>query len=175
MASKYADVRARRVVTGLDEHGRSAIVSDGVVTTRVVTDAFTINQLWQATAVPPPVSADSTLGSEVTIPPPPNGFVFSVTTFPPDSDWDFAADYADALAASGAEDSFVEGTVPGLHEIDSVDIITVISGEVYAVVETGEALLKAGDTIVQRGTRHTWRNRSDEPCVIAAFAVGAQR
>ena len=175
MASKYADVRARRVVTGLDSNGKSTIVSDDFAATRVVTDAFTINQLWQAPVVAPHVSDDSTLGSEVVIPPPPNGFVVSVTAFRPDSDWDFDSGYAGSLAASGAKDTFVDSEIPGLHEVDSIDVITVISGEVFLVTETGETLLKPGDTLIQRGTKHTWRNRSDEPCVIVAFVVGARR
>ena len=32
-----------------------------------------------------------------------------------------------------------------------------------------------GDTVVQNGTRHRWRNPFDEPCVMALFMVGAHR
>ena len=70
MTSRYGEARARCVVTGLDERGKSTIVSDGLATTRVVADAFTINQLWRADVIPPHVSNDSTLGREVVIPPP---------------------------------------------------------------------------------------------------------
>ena len=33
--------------------------------------------------------------------------------------------------------------------------------------------LKAGDTVVQNGTRHAWRNPYDEPCVMVVMIVGA--
>jgi len=35
------------------------------------------------------------------------------------------------------------------------------------VLDTQEVQLKAGDTIVQRGTNHAWSNRSTKPCTIA--------
>ena len=62
-----------------------------------------------------------------------------------------------------------------MHQTDTIDIVTVISGEVWAVVETGETLMKPGDTLVQRGTKHAWRNRSDSPCVIASVHVSIVR
>ncbi len=43
----------------------------------------------------------------------------------------------------------------------------VIEGEIAFVVDTEEASLKAGDTVIQRGTNHAWSNRSNAPCVIA--------
>jgi uncharacterized cupin superfamily protein len=49
----------------------------------------------------------------------------------------------------------------------------VISGEIYAVVECGETLLRPGDSFVQRGTKHTWRNRSDKPCTLAVLLLPA--
>jgi quercetin dioxygenase-like cupin family protein len=38
-----------------------------------------------------------------------------------------------------------------------------------------ETLLKAGDCVVQNGTRHAWRNRSSSACVIAVCLLGARR
>jgi hypothetical protein len=35
------------------------------------------------------------------------------------------------------------------------------------VLDTQEVQLKAGDTVVQRGTSHAWSNRSGRPCTIA--------
>jgi len=36
-----------------------------------------------------------------------------------------------------------------------------------------EVHLKAGDVLVQHGTRHAWRNKSDQPCVLVV--TGARR
>ena len=42
------------------------------------------------------------------------------------------------------------------------------------VLDDSEVLLKAGDTIVQRGTNHAWSNRSDAPCVIAFVLIAGE-
>src|SRR5690349_12680648 len=70
MAGKYDDFRVRRVVAGWDENGRSTIVSDGFTETRLVADAFILNQIWQVPHCPPKVDDENTLGAEAVIPPP---------------------------------------------------------------------------------------------------------
>jgi quercetin dioxygenase-like cupin family protein len=63
---------------------------------------------------------------------------------------------------------------PGMHRTRTVDYCVVLSGEIWAVLDEGEALLRAGDCLVQRGTRHAWSNRTEEPCVIAFVLVAAK-
>jgi len=175
VSEKHTEMRARRVVAGLDTAGRSTIASDGETPSRLETPGFTINQIWQVGALPTPVLAED--GSEgVSIAPPRTGFVYLLATFPPDASWDAAAGYKDALTAAGDGGSHVEDeAIAGLHETDTVDLVTILSGEIYAVLETGEVLLKAGDSFVQRGTKHTWSNRSDRPCTLVAAMAGARR
>jgi mannose-6-phosphate isomerase-like protein (cupin superfamily) len=62
-----------------------------------------------------------------------------------------------------------------MHVTDSIDYLVVMSGEMHMLMEDGETLLKQGDCIVQRGTKHAWVNRSGKPCVIAAVLVDAKR
>lgn len=171
----HLTARARRIVAGVDAQGRSTFVSDGDAETRVATDAYTINQIWQATAVPTPVRAESTLGPTVILSVPVGGYQYDVTIFPPDSSWDYEAGYAKALAEAGAPDATGPDDIPGMHETDTIDIVTIISGEIWAIVETGETLMRAGDTIVHRGNKHAWRNRSDQDCKIAALHVSITR
>jgi hypothetical protein len=173
--TKAGDARARRVVIGLDEHGRSACISDQLTNARLVEDAFTLNHIWQATSVPVEVSATSTLSEKFSILPPPEGYTYMVTTWAPDSSWDFAADYGKSMAAGGAEQTMADVDIPGLHATDTVDMGTVISGEIWAVFETGEVLLRAGDSWVMKGCNHTWRNRSSTPTVAVVLMVGATR
>jgi quercetin dioxygenase-like cupin family protein len=54
-----------------------------------------------------------------------------------------------------------------------VDYIIVLKGEIYAIMDDGETLLKAGDILVQRGTNHSWSVRGNEPCIVAAILVNA--
>ena len=49
-----------------------------------------------------------------------------------------------------------------------------LKGEIWAIVDKGEVLLKAGDIFVQRGTNHSWSVRTNEPCIIAAVLVSAR-
>src|SRR5207247_9280981 len=65
---------------------------------------------------------------------------------------------------------------PGMHTTDTIDFEYIISGEVWLELDDGvEVHLRAGDTVVQNGTRHAWRNKSSEPCKIVVFMVGVPR
>jgi uncharacterized cupin superfamily protein len=61
----------------------------------------------------------------------------------------------------------------GMHKTATVDYAIVLSGEIYALMDEGETLMKAGDCLVQRGTNHAWANRSDAPCLVAFILVSA--
>jgi len=63
---------------------------------------------------------------------------------------------------------------PGMHKTNTVDYAIVLSGEIWAVLDEGEVLLRAGDCLVQRGTNHAWSNRAEKPCVIAFVLVAAK-
>ena len=63
---------------------------------------------------------------------------------------------------------------PGLHRTKTIDYAIVISGEICAIVENGETLLRAGDVMIHRATWHSWANRSDAPCVVAFVLIDAK-
>jgi hypothetical protein len=63
---------------------------------------------------------------------------------------------------------------PGMHQTQTLDMVYVLDGEISALLSTGEKILRAGDTFVQRGTRHSWVNRSGKPCTILGALVGAE-
>jgi len=97
-----------------------------------------------------------------------------VVEFPPDKaagGFDREAAFA-AMGAGHAMDP--DGSRhPGMHKTASVDYAIVLSGEIYALMDEGETLLRAGDCLVQRGTNHAWSNRSDAPCLVAFILVSA--
>ena len=90
MAGEHRSAEARRIVTGLDGSGQSVFASDEPSPTKVVTDAWTRIDIWQAHEVPTPVMAGNTLGGNALIPPPPHGYTYNVTVFPPDEEWDLS-------------------------------------------------------------------------------------
>lgn len=63
---------------------------------------------------------------------------------------------------------------PGFHLTTTVDYAIVLEGEVWAILDDAETLLKAGDVLVQRGTYHAWDNRSDQVCRIAFILLDAE-
>ena len=178
MPGEHLKVQARRVVTGLDDSGKSTIVSDAPTPVRVATAGFTVCDIWRVESLPTPVLDEDGTTGEVLLDPPRGGFVYRVTTFPPDSEWDAASEYRASLDAMAGADATRDDTgsdIAGLHQTDTVDIVTILSGELYAVTETGETLLKPGDSMVQRGTVHTWSNRGDKPCMKVAVQMGGIR
>jgi uncharacterized cupin superfamily protein len=85
---------------------------------------------------------------------------------------------SDSLAAIGHDD---EPAADGdqedssVHATDTLDVVVVLSGEVYCTTDTHETLLKAGDVVIQTGNRHAWSNRSGKVCVVAFVMAGATR
>ena len=171
----------RRVVTGHDPAGRSVFVMDGAaphVYCRSPGSAI-VTELWETRASP----ADNRGRAEVTdrpfkLAPPRNGSVFRIIEYPPDRQRLAALERERAAGddGSGHIAGLDRGSPrhPGFHKTSSVDYAIVLSGQIYALMDEGEVLLKAGDVLIQRGTNHAWSNRSDEPATLAFVLIDAE-
>ena len=62
-----------------------------------------------------------------------------------------------------------------MHTTQTVDYAIVLEGEIYAVMDEGETLMRAGDVLVQRGTNHAWANRSANTARIAFVLIDGTR
>ena len=103
--------------------------------------------------------------------PPKHGTVFRIVDFPPDAQVK-GADAAKLFAEFGASAAHVkDGRHAMMHKTATVDYALVLDGEVVAVMDVGEAMMQAGDVLIQRGTNHAWANRSDRPCRFAFILV----
>ena len=161
---------ARRVIVGIGADGKSCIVSDDAAP-NVTTPRISKSEVWRVDRLPADPEDGDGLDAELVTLPAAAGMVYRLATFPPDEDW-AATDAAGAQAGPvGARAG--DASIPGMHATQTVDISTVISGELYAILERGETLLRAGDTIVQRGTQHAWSNRSGRPATLVSVMVGA--
>jgi quercetin dioxygenase-like cupin family protein len=71
---------------------------------------------------------------------------------------------------------YFEPDTPGMHTSDTVDFGYVLSGRIWLELDNGESReLRAGDSFIQNGTRHAWRNKSDAGCTILFVLIGADR
>jgi quercetin dioxygenase-like cupin family protein len=64
---------------------------------------------------------------------------------------------------------------PGLHRSKTLDYIIVLDGELTCVLDKGDVTLRTGDILIQRGTAHTWENRSDRPVKYVVVMVDAEK
>ena len=171
----------RRVVTGHNAAGKSVFVMDGAaphVYCRTPGSAV-VTDLWETRGAP----ADNRGNDEVTdrafrLPPPKSGSVFRIIEYPPDAVRLAAIRKEEAMGDDGSgRHQATDRNKPrhaGMHKTDTVDYAIVLSGEIYALMDEGEVLLKAGDVLVQRGTNHAWSNRTDEPAYLAFVLVDAE-
>jgi naringenin degradation protein FdeH len=168
----------RRVVTGHNAQGKSVIVSDGPsphAMTLPGNPSFGMTNLWVTDRVPADnTGARDAAARPVVLEPPANGSIFRVVEFPPDrtlASFDRDAAFG-AMGASHAMDKDASRH-PGMHKTATVDYAIVLSGEIWALMDEGETLLRAGDVLVQRGTNHAWSNRSDAPSLVAFILISA--
>jgi mannose-6-phosphate isomerase-like protein (cupin superfamily) len=176
-------MNVRRVVTG-SVTGKSKIVSDGG-TRR--SRAFknipgqSAALLWSTPSVPnlPHDGGDVISEKSTYLPLQPGETRLMIVTFAPDSVMmsidpvagfqEFAEHVPDLAAA-------MEPNSPGMHTTQTVDYGIVLEGEVWLEVDDGkEVHLKPHDVVVQNGTRHAWRNKSDKPVKIAFILIGAKK
>jgi hypothetical protein len=174
-------MKVRRVVTGHDPRGRAVVAADSPVPRshefRHIPGMGSA-MVW-ATRPGEPISrrgTDPTPGVRSQVPEP-GGTCFVVVRFPPDSvfgspSFDRAGAEAEHQVASpGLADLFEPD---GMHATSTVDYIIVLDGRVWLELDDGELVeLARGDTVVQNGTRHAWRNLGAEPATLAVVMVGA--
>ncbi|HYF20747.1 MAG TPA: cupin domain-containing protein [Ramlibacter sp.] len=172
----------RRVLTADDARGRSFIAQDGPSpAVRLVPErpGYRVTNLWRTAAAPAPVDAPDSIAEHQGVAPPAGGTVLRIIDFPPEPQdpqelqralqATFGSMYRDAEHAPGP------GEHPGMHRTDTVDYALMLEGELVAIMDKDETVLRAGDVLVQRGTRHAWANRSGKPARIAFVLVAASR
>jgi mannose-6-phosphate isomerase-like protein (cupin superfamily) len=170
------------VVTGQNESGKSVIMRNTPVkpVSLALLPGYEFHRLWGSDSVPE-LPSDGTPPAHPGYFPAKNGFRFGFFTIPPDTKT--RVDQIDTASALEEIRQKLPGMIdvlerdhPGMHTTDTVDFDVVVFGEVYLELDDGaEVFLKAGDCVIQNGTRHAWHNRSANNCVIAVTLVGAQR
>jgi uncharacterized cupin superfamily protein len=166
----------RRIVAGNDEKGKAVVLSDGPspdVRTDRARPGFSSTRIWATDSTPARTEGiRETLDLPHTIEPPPYGSVCRIVTFPPDA-WfvkdinpDKVKSYFESMGSPKASTYSPGAPHPYMEKTKTLDFCHILEGEITLVLDAEEVHLKAGDTVIQRGTNHAWSNRSPKPCTI---------
>jgi len=170
----------RRVVTGHDASGKSVFVSDDSVAPvePLLMPAYAFHLLWGGDTTPQ-FPDDGSMPEWRAYYPPVGGFRFGLFSLAPDtvaapSEVNVEAGLADVEAKLPGLLRYVHRGDPGMHTTDTIDFEVVLEGTIVLELDDGaEVTLRPGDTVVQNGTRHRWRNPGDTTARIAVFFCGA--
>ncbi|OAA80237.1 cupin 2 domain-containing protein [Akanthomyces lecanii RCEF 1005] len=141
----------RRVVTGHDGASKAVFVDDGEVAAVQITDTVNFAVLYETHEFP----ADN-------------------------NEWkDPIKNRTESLANRDGVVVRVVDFKPNntalFHRTESLDFGIITKGEIVCRLDDGvEKTLRAGDVCVQRGTIHSWENRTDETCRVTFVLVAAK-
>jgi mannose-6-phosphate isomerase-like protein (cupin superfamily) len=162
--------KIRRIVTGLNQAGKSTILEDKEMLPSLTLDAwpgFSSTELWYSDETPIDLTQDHKTDHEAGFDIPSNATQFIICHTPPFSEMIGQSD----LAASMNDEALKKF---GYHRTNTLDYALVLSGAMTLVLDEEETILKAGDSIVQKGVDHTWRNHTDTLCIMAFIMMGAK-
>jgi hypothetical protein len=142
----------RRVVVLADDQDVARVVADGpsphVHTLPGMPPDLGLTDLWYTG---PGSDQQDGAARDLAVAPDPGGTLFRVVQLPPDGD-----------------------TEPFWHETPTCDYNVVVAGELVLLLPDDEVPLRAGDTVVVRGGKHAWSNRTDAPALLAAVSVSSE-
>jgi mannose-6-phosphate isomerase-like protein (cupin superfamily) len=166
----------RRIVTIDDEEGKSLAIADGPppdIRSDPARPGFASVGIWMTHSSPVRIGDyhEPHLARHG-IEPPRGGSLCRIVTFPPDDT--FAGKvgakeveaFFRAMGSPAACTYSPKAPHPYMQKTATLDFCLVLEGEITLVLDTAEVHLKAGDTVVQRGTNHAWSNRSHRLCRI---------
>ncbi len=178
-------MNVRRVVTGHSPDGKAVFASDEQVAgiTLALAPGTEFHRLWGADSVMR-FPDDGSKPSAHDYFPPVGGYRVGMFTVAPTTavaPTTVATAALDMEAAVSEFETLLPGLAghmepdhPGMHTTATVDFEYVISGRCVLELDDGATVeLGPGDTVVQNGTRHAWRNPYAEPCVMLVVLVGA--
>ena len=168
--------KVRRIVTGVNSAGRSYIVSDQRFPSGDVAAGQAVRVgLWQTDAAPASSASPDPVPDGVILRTPPDhrgGTVIRITDIAPDAGHAYDPENLRQRRCKTTPDRSARH--PGFHATDTVDYAICLEGEVWAVLDEDETLMRPGDVLIQRGTYHAWSNRSDRIARMLFVLIDAE-
>ena len=162
----------RRIVTGHDAADKAVVLFDGLAPNVKLrqASALTSTLLWVTDESPADISGRVDRAErDIGVAPPERGTLFRVVDFPPTE----AGLSSEAILKEMGLSGNGAARHPLMHRTRSIDYAVVLQGEIDMLLDDSEVHLKAGDVLVQQGTRHAWVNRGTHDCRIAFVLVDA--
>jgi quercetin dioxygenase-like cupin family protein len=136
----------RRLVTGVDNQGRSSVISEAEVAFAVRHGIVSTEQLFTTDELPPPprpVGRSDKLDLGVQ-----RGLAWFVVRWEAGSDWP-------------------------AHRTDTIDLDVVLDGDIELLLDDGGHHLEPGDSVVVNGVDHAWRAGPDG-CTMCVTAIATR-
>jgi len=166
----------RRVVTGVSAAGKSKVVEDRAAPALTVAErpGYRVSNIWVTGESPVSVASPDQVAGHKGVLPPSRGTVLRVIDYPPESS--DPAERRRQLAATFSKlypdaEHRIDDKHPGMHRTLTVDYAIMLEGEIVAMLDEEETILRAGDILIQRGTSHAWANRSGKPARICFVLI----
>jgi mannose-6-phosphate isomerase-like protein (cupin superfamily) len=172
-----AHTPVRRIVTGHDDDGKAIILEDRPAPRAQEmggAGGLVFHEIWTTDTTPARIDRASGESREhrISLLPPANGTRIRVIDAPPDGDSaaQVTPEMARAMFAEigAAEVMIKSGPMPPphplMHRTQTIDYAIILEGEMTLILDETETTVRAGDIVIQRGTSHSWSNRSDSRC-----------
>jgi mannose-6-phosphate isomerase-like protein (cupin superfamily) len=176
-SSQAEDKQIHRVVTTIDQSGKSTALFDSLVPLKLGGAGESVATVWLTEKAPSDFSWNADRASNRHgFAPGPNGTHMLIVEFPPVGPDVDKLDVNTMMHVVGA-DAPKRGLPPShplMHRTRTVDYAIIMLGEIDMLLDTGPVHLKTGDVVVQQATNHAWLNRGNEPCRIAFVMMDAQ-
>jgi hypothetical protein len=165
----------RRVITGIDELGRSHVVMDFARERRGIAA-----DLWLSGPALATESGAAAVRVDGRLEPPGGGSVFRFFVVPPEErirhmpvaerERLYAVHFQSMSASHAPVDTRRH---PGMHRTNTLDYVVLLSGCVTLLLDDGATDLQPFDVVIQRGTNHAWVNYGSTDALLAAVLLDA--
>ena len=169
----------QRIVTGVNEEGKSIIVFDGPGPASFQLGSLGWEERWAVEELPAPLDdlADPGDVERVYTVRPGALMRAAILMLPPESERKTPPGTEAEREAFWQRVDVDTGVTwqqdyPKMHRTPTLDVIVVLSGAVDMELDGGQVVrLGAGDSVIQRGTMHAWHVIGDAPCTMVGVSV----
>ncbi|MEB2346169.1 MAG: cupin domain-containing protein [Deltaproteobacteria bacterium] len=170
----------KRYVMANRPDGLSDVVDETDLSAKLAAPGLQSQELWRNDETPADLSdpADPVADQAMYHEPPDGGAIFRVLKFPPAREMpevtpEMMVAYHQAIHSVHVPslEYLRSAKSPTMHKTDTLNYFVLASGELWALSEGRDVLLRPGDVVVQKGCMHGWANRSDEPAVLVAVLI----